>query len=140
MSINPSILVLSGCECDCLFFFCILYVGLSIIPSGAWAAGVHTCIPSACCRNIEQGDSTTCCFLCSTLGNKSPQMNTAVRFRLSLKVGGQAMQASLVAVGLRSVWGCSLAIDQCSYLLGSSLKTARQIFSLFRPRSCSLGF
>lgn len=102
--INSSILVLSGCEIDCL------YVGYSINPSGPWAAGEQTCIPLACHRTIELGDSTTCCFIYSTLQNKSLQMNTTIWFRLSLKVGRQAMQTSFVAVGLQSVQGHSLAV------------------------------
>lgn len=90
---------------------CSLRVGFSVNPSGARAAALHTCIPSACRRIIELGDSTTCCFLCSTLGNKSLQMNTAAWFQLSLEVGGWAMEAPLVAVNLWSVWGHSLAVS-----------------------------
>lgn len=97
-------------------YFCVFYMGFSINPSGAWAAGVHTFIPSACHRTIELGDSTTCCFICSMLKNKSLQMNTAIWFRLSLKVGRQATQTLFVSVDPQSVQGNSLA-GGCSVLI-----------------------
>lgn len=94
--------LLSYCYLDVnlIVFLCILYMGFSINPSGAWAAGVCTCIPSTYRRSIKLVISTTCCFICSTLVFIHRDLYPAFWLRLSLKVGGQAMQASFVAVGL----------------------------------------